>query len=255
MDVGPVDVIILGVKTYQIAEAAAAMRPMLGPATFVVPLQNGVEASSQLAEMLGEENVVGGLCGTISWREGPGRIMNAGGKSFVRFGERDDRPSPRLERLRQAFEHASVDAAIAPNIETALWEKFIFGVPFGGVAAVADTTAGGIRSRTPLRQMVRNAMEEIEEVAHVRGVQLRHDIVEHTLGLLDALEPGTITSLQRDLSAGRPTELDALSGAVVRLGRESGVATPTHEHIYTTLLPKEMQARNAMPGNEPSTIS
>jgi len=90
-DLGPVDVVLLAVKTWQVRDAARAMAPLLGPETFVVPLQNGVEAASEIAAELGETRVVGGLCGTISFVVAPGRVRNVGGSKFVRFGERDGR--------------------------------------------------------------------------------------------------------------------------------------------------------------------
>lgn len=105
--VGIVDVILVGVKAWQVPEAAEAMRPMVGPETFVVPLQNGVEAPSQLAAALGHEHVLGGLCGFIAFIVEPGHIRHAGADPFIRFGELDNRPSDRVERLRQAFDRAS----------------------------------------------------------------------------------------------------------------------------------------------------
>jgi 2-dehydropantoate 2-reductase len=97
--VGPVDVVIVGVKAWQVSDAARAMRPLIGPETFVVPLQNGVDAAAQLVAELGAEHVLGGLCGTLSWLTAPGRIRSIGGRNFVNLGELDDRPSERAERL------------------------------------------------------------------------------------------------------------------------------------------------------------
>jgi 2-dehydropantoate 2-reductase len=129
--VGPVDVIPLGVKAWQVEEVARNMGPMVGPETFVVPLQNGVEAPSQLAAMLGAEHVLGGLCGTFSWIEAPGKIHNMGAASFIKFGELDGQPSKRTEGLRQLFEKAGVKVDIPADIHTALWEKFLLVTSFG----------------------------------------------------------------------------------------------------------------------------
>ena len=115
-DVGAVDVVILGVKAWQLTEAAEAMRPMIGPETCVLPIQNGVEAPSQLSAVLGEEAVLGGLGGIVSYTVGPGHIRHAAVDPFVRFGEVDNHASPRTERLLQAFERAGVKADIRPNI-------------------------------------------------------------------------------------------------------------------------------------------
>ncbi len=124
-EIGPVDVVILGVKAWQVEEAARNMRPMIGPATFVVTLQNGVEAASQLAAILGQEHVLGGLCGTFSWVAAPGRIRSISAATFIKFGELDNKESDRAEQLRQAFGKTRVKAEIPSDIHKALWEKFL----------------------------------------------------------------------------------------------------------------------------------
>ena len=146
MQVGPVEAIFVGVKAWQVEEAARNMRPMVGPQTLVVPLQNGVEAPSQLAAVLGPEHVLGGLCGTISWVVAPGRIRNIGAANFIKFGELDNRLSERGERLRQLFEKAGVNVDIPSDIHKALWEKFLLVTPFGGVGAVSRAPIGIMRT-------------------------------------------------------------------------------------------------------------
>jgi 2-dehydropantoate 2-reductase len=241
--VGPVDAILVGVKTWQVPEAASAMRPMIGPETFAVPLQNGVEAPAQLAAALGAEHATGGLCATISFVEGPGRIRCLGGTHFIRFGELDNRRSERTERLRQVFVRAGVAAEIPEDIEAALWEKFLFVVPFGGLGAVTRAPVGVLRSLPDTRGMLDRGMREIHAVARARRVFLSDDIVEKTMAFVDTLDPGGTTSLQRDMASGKPSELEAWNGAVVRLGRGAGVATPLHAFIYHCLLPLELRAR------------
>jgi 2-dehydropantoate 2-reductase len=149
-----VDVIIVGVKAWQVREAAEAMRPMIGPETFVVPLQNGVEAQSQLASVLGPERVLGGLCGTLSWVTAPGHIRNVSGRGFVKFGEVDNRRSERAERLRDAFAKSGVEVDVPGDIENALWEKFLFVTAFGGVGAVTRAPIGVVRTVPETRQLL-----------------------------------------------------------------------------------------------------
>ena len=243
-DVGPVDVVLLGVKTWQVEEAARVMGPLLGPQTFVVPLQNGVEAAGQLSTVLGADRVVGGLCATFSWIAAPGRIRSLGRVHSLRFGELDRRQSERTERLRASFERAGVRATIPPDIEVSLWEKLLVVVPFGGVGAVTRVPIGVTRSMPETRRLLERGMEEILAVGRARGVALPDDAVEKGMAFLDALDPAGTTSLQRDISEGRPSELEAWNGAVVRLGREAGVPTPTHEFLYSSLRPLERQARD-----------
>jgi 2-dehydropantoate 2-reductase len=240
---GPVDVVILGVKTWQVTEAAQAMKPMIGPDTFVVPLQNGVEAASQVAGLLGREHVLGGLCGTLSMIAGPGLIRSMGEAHFIKFGELDKKPSERAERLRKAFERAGVKVEVPPDIEVSLWEKFLFVVSFGGVGSVSRAPIGVLRTLPETRQLLERALNEIVAVARARRIALSAENVERSLVFLDSLPPGGTTSLQRDIADGKPSELEAWNGAVVRLGRDSGVATPLHEFMYHSLLPLEMRAR------------
>jgi 2-dehydropantoate 2-reductase len=240
--VGVVDAVIVGVKAWQVTETARAMEPMIGPNTFVVPLQNGVEASSQLATVLGADHVLGGLCGTLSWIVGPGHIRSIGQVHFIKFGELDKRPSERAEQLRQAFERAGVKVEIPLDIHVALWEKFLFVVSFGGVGAVTRAPIGVIRTLPETRRLLEQCMREIFAVARTRQIALSDGIVEKSMMFLDSLAPSGTTSLQRDIADGKPSELDAWNGAVVRLGREVGVATPLHEFIYHSLLPLELRA-------------
>ena len=242
-EVGPVDVVLVGVKTWQVADAAQGLRPMLAPQTFVVPLQNGVEAAAQLAAELGAQHVLNGLCGTISRVKGPGHILSLGETNFIRFGEFDDRPSERAHRLQQAFERAGVKAEVPPDIQAAVWEKFIFVAPYGGIGAVSRAPAGVIRTLSETRKLLEQGMREILMVARARDISLTDAIIEKTMGLMDALAPTATTSLQRDITSGRPSELEAWNGAVVRLGREVGIETPLHEFIYHSLLPSELRAR------------
>ncbi|MBD0370009.1 MAG: 2-dehydropantoate 2-reductase [Pyrinomonadaceae bacterium] len=240
---GAVDVVLVGVKTWQLKDAARAMRSLMTPETFVVPLQNGVEASKHLSEVLGESHVLGGLCGTISRVVGPGRILSLGETNFIKFAELDNRPSERTRRLLEAFQRAGVRAEVPADIQVAMWEKFIFVAPYGGVGAVTRSPAGVIRTLPETRRMIEKAMREILSVARARHIALADGIVLKTMALLDALDPDSTTSLQRDITAGRPSELEAWSGAVVRLGLEASVETPLNEFIYHSLLPQELRAR------------
>jgi len=240
---GAVDAVLVGVKAWQVLEAAHAIRPLIGPDTFALPLQNGVEAASQLESVLGPDHVVGGLCGTLSWKVGPGRIRSIGAVHFVKLGERDDRASARTERLRGAFERAGVKAEIPSDIRRALWEKFLFVVSLGGVGAVTRAPVGVLRTLPETRAMLKRCMEEIRALALSRPVPLADSVVADTLAFVDSLDPDGTTSLQRDIVQGRPSELEAWNGAVVRLGREAGVATPLHQFLYESLLPQERMAR------------
>jgi len=131
--IGAVDVVLVGVKTWQVPAAAESMRPLLGEDTLVLPLQNGVEAPAQLAKLLGREHVCGGLAKIISYIAGPGHIRHTGADPYIALGELDNQPSDRLERLRRALQRSGVSAEIPPDITAALWAKFLFVASWGGV--------------------------------------------------------------------------------------------------------------------------
>lgn len=245
---GPVDVVIVGVKAWQVSEAAHAMRPMVGPETFVVPLQNGVEAPSQLAVVLGREHVLGGLARVFGFIVGPGRIRHLGGPSQITFGELDNHRSDRVERLREVLTRAGITAVVPPDIHVALWEKFLFIVPLGGIGAVTRVPLGVTRALPETRGMLVQGIREIEAVARARKIPLPDDVVARTMAVVDTLPPDGTISLQRDIAAGRPSELEAWNGAVVRLGREVGVATPLNEVLYHSLLPLEVSSRSSSAG-------
>ncbi len=246
-EVGTVDVILVGVKAWDVPEAAQLMRPMVGPETFVVPLENGVEAPDQLAAVLGREHVLGGLCKIISAIVAPGHIRHAGIDPYIAFGELDGRKSERAERLRQAFAKAiGVTAEVSPDIQAAMWEKFVFIAAISGVGAVTRAPAGVLRSLPETRQMLEQAMREILAVARARGVALADEVIPQTMAFIDALPANGTASMQRDILSGRPSELEYQNGTVARLGRELGVPTPVNAFIYASLLPQELRARGKL---------
>jgi 2-dehydropantoate 2-reductase len=185
-----------------------------------VPLQNGVEAPARLVAVLGEAHVLGGLCASFSWVVSPGHIRSIGATHFVKFGELNRRPSDRVERLRQAFEQAGVQAEVPPDIHVALWEKFLFVVPLGGLGALTRSPVGVIRTIPETRRMLEDAMSEILAVARARKIALGAETVGSAMRFVDSLAPSGTTSLQRDIDEGKPSELEEWTGAVVRLRRE-----------------------------------
>jgi len=241
--VGAVDFVVVATKTWQVAEAAAAMRPLVGEQTSIIPLLNGVEAPMQLAEFYGERRVLGGFCRVMSHIVDSGKVHQSGVTPFVAFGELDQRPSTRVEQLRAIFAEAGVMVEATPDIQAAMWQKLLFIASLSGVGSVTRAAAGIIRSLPQTRQMLLDCMGEIVAVAQARGVGLAADAVEKGMSYVDNLPESATASMQRDVMEGRPSELEAQNGAVVRLGAEVGVAAPTHAFIYASLLPGEMQAR------------
>jgi 2-dehydropantoate 2-reductase len=242
-DIGPVDVVLITVKAWQVPDAASSLQPLLGPQTFVVPLENGVEAADQLIEAIGVERVVGGLCKIISYIAGPGKIKHAGAEPMVAFGELDHRKTERTEKLLQAFLKAGVTARIPDDIQEAIWEKFLFIASVSGIGAVTRAPIGILRSVSQIRETLKDAMREIYNVAIAKGVRLQESVIDKTMGFVDQLPFEGTASMQRDIVEGKPSELESQSGAVVRFGTQWNVPTPVHSFLYRFLLPAELKAR------------
>jgi 2-dehydropantoate 2-reductase len=241
--VADVDVVLVCVKAWQVPKAAKAIIPMLGQNTFVVPLENGLEAPSQLAEILGREHVLGGVCGIFSHLASPGHIVHSGAEPWVKFGELDNHPSVRSQNLLRIFEHARVSADIPPDINLAIWRKFLFVSAFSGIGAVTRVPVGIFRSQAGTRQMLEDALMECCTLATAQGIHLPSDSVTRIMAAIDEYPPDEISSLQRDILAGCPSELEAQIGAVVRMGKMLNIPTPVFAFIYHSLLPQEILAR------------
>ena len=256
---GVVDAILMTVKSWQIPEAAARLAPMIGEDTVIVPLENGIDAPDVLAGILsgaagsqpagpgsGRKHVLGGLCGIVSFVVEPGHIRHIAAEPFVMFGELDNRTSERTQRLREAFESAGVKAEIPPDIHHSMWTKFLFIAPMSAIGALTRVPIGVWRAMPELRSIAERSIREMIALANARGVDPGADAFERTMERYDNLAAASTSSLQRDVMEGKPSELDAQIGAVVRLARESGVDTPVSELLYHCLLPQERRARGAL---------
>ena len=244
--IGAVDVVMVGVKTWQVPEVAESIRPLIGDNTLVLPLQNGVEAPTQLAEILGREHVCGGLAKIFSFIAGPGHIRHSGVDPYIAIGELDNQHTARIETLLHAFTHSGIKAEIPADITAALWAKFLFVASWGGLGAITRAPIGVIRSFTQTRRMLEGSMQEIYKVARALKINLEQSTVSSSMGFVDTLPPNGTTSMQRDIIGNRPSEIDSWSGAVVRFGRDAGVPVPINEFIYNSLLPLELKARGEL---------
>jgi 2-dehydropantoate 2-reductase len=242
---GAMDAILLTVKAWQIAEVATKLGPMLKDDTLVVPLENGIDAPHTLIPLVGREHVAGGLCALVSFVVAPGHIRHTAGEPIVMFGELDNTRSERVERLRAAFEQAGVNAQVPPDIHHSMWTKFLFIAVMSGVGALTRVPIGVWRVIPEIRSLVTDGLHEVAALAKARGIDLGTQAVEQTWQRYDALAPASTASLQRDVMDGKPSELDAQLGAIVRLAKESGVAVPVCSMLYHCLLPQERMARES----------
>jgi 2-dehydropantoate 2-reductase len=244
--VGVVDAILVCVKAWQIPEAASRLAPMIGPDTIVVPLENGIDAPDVLAPIVGREHVLGGLCGIVSFAAGPGHIKHIAVEPFVMFGELDNHQSDRAIRLRDAFRNAKVKADVPADILHSMWTKFLFIVPMSAIGALTRMSISVWRAVPELRAIAEESLREMIAIAKARGVDPGDDALQRTMERYDNMAPSSTSSLQRDVMDGKPSELDAQIGAVVRLARESNVAAPVSSFLYYCLLPQERKARGTL---------
>jgi len=219
------------------------MKPLVGPKTCVLPLQNGVEAPSHLTGVLGPGHALGGTVWAITDAEEPGKIRHLGREPRVVLGELDNRPSERVRSLAAALERSRSVAVVPKDIHVAMWEKMIFISVVSGVGAVTRVSAGEWRKVRQTRAMAEEAGREIAAVAAAYGVPLSSDAYQQALRIIDILPADATSSMQRDIVAGRPSELEAHNGTVVRMGNAKGIPTPINRFLYASLLPLEQLAR------------
>ncbi len=242
LDIGEVEYVIVAVKNYQLMNALDPMAALVGPETTLVPLLNGVEAPTILADRFGDGRVIGGLCAIISEIAEPGRIAHHSQVHQVVIGELDGERTERVERLVQAWQETGVEAVHADDIHSAMWSKFLLIASWGGVSALSRATVGEILEQDETRLLYVNALEEVERLAKARGVALPEEAVGKRVQFVEDLEPDSTTSMQRDVEAGRPFELEAFSGAIVRMAADQEVSVPVHRALYALLLPALQRA-------------
>lgn len=232
---GPVDLVIFAVKLYDTERAAAAVGPLIGQRTGVVTLQNGVDSVAALSRVLGAGHVVGGVAHIASTIAEPGLIRHTGTLARLQIGELDCSRSERVAALSEALERAGVDHQVSDDIERDIWAKMVFLATFSGLTALTRLPIGRVRTDPQTRALYEAGLSEALAVAHASGIALPDDFVARTLARTDQLPPEMKASLLHDLEAGRRLELAWLSGAIVRMGNELGVATPTHAFITAAL--------------------
>jgi 2-dehydropantoate 2-reductase len=234
--IGPADVVFFAVKLYDTAGALAMLPPLIGPDTIVIPFQNGVESVETLTNAVGRAHTGGGVSYVSAVISEPGVIRHTAMDHLI-FGEIDGQRSARLERLLEACQPAGFQSTLSDDITVEIWTKFVRLSVFSGMTAVTRSPIGVIVNDPELLEMLKTAARETMAVAHAKGVAVAGTIDEDVAAAYKALPPQAKASMLEDLERGRRIELPWLSGAVVRIGREAGVPTPTHAFINTVLKP------------------
>ena len=241
-EIGYADLIILGVKAWQIKEITRDLQSIVNEHTIILPLQNGILAAEELKEQIDEKNIICGLCRIISKIESPGIINHFGVTPSIVFGEFNNVKTERLLKIKELFDIAGIKSNISEDINSDLWKKFI-SICVSGLLAVSGTTYGEMRELKETRQLMVELLNEIYRLSQKIGIQIEPDFIDNTISFTDSLPYDSTSSLTRDVWEGKPSEIEYQNGTVVRLGKEFGVDTPVNRFIYNCILPMELKVR------------
>jgi len=232
---GPVDYVLSCVKLWDVETAGAQLRPIIGPETAVLPLQNGVDAHERLIPILGREAVMGGTAFVTGSIVAPGVVRQTGTYFQMTFGELGRPTSPRAERLRDLCAAAGIDGILSPDVRVPLWQKFLMLVPLANVNALTRLPLGVYRGDPDTWRLIEASLRETEAVGRAEGVALPADAVEHGLATIRSMPDHHMTSMGNDLLRGNRLELPWFAGKVAELGRKHGIPTPTNDFVYAAL--------------------
>ena len=235
--VGPVDIVLFCVKLWDVESAGEHIKPLVGPDTAVIPLQNGIDAPERLVPILGAGAVMGGVAQISASIVEPGVIRQVGTFMRMLFGELDGSRSKRGEALLALCQKAGFDAVLSDQILTELWMKFVLLATNASVTALTRQPIGRLRDDPDMQAQFIAAYKEVIEVGHAKGVKLPADALEKMLAFNRNAPPTMKASMALDLERGNRIELPWLGGKVVEMGRQLGVPTPTHATMYAALKP------------------
>jgi 2-dehydropantoate 2-reductase len=237
------DLVILGVKSWQVEDVAVQLKPIIREHTMVLPLQNGADNADKLRAILPHKNVLAGLCKIVSRVESPGIIDHFAFDPEIVFGEYDNEKSKRVQNLSMLFDNAGIKNKVSEDIHLDIWKKFLFIATVSGIGALTRVEFGAMRDDEHIRQIMYQTANEIVAVANAKGIALTDDDIEMILKIVDNLNAKTTASMQRDIMDGRPSELDNFNGYIVRQGKELHITTPANSFTYHCLWPQEKKAR------------
>lgn len=241
---GETDLVLFCVKTYDIEDAARAIRPVIGPNSMIMSLQNGIDAPERIGKITGIEHVIGGVTWLSSAVEAPGIIKQISQFRRIIFGELEGGSSERIESIYKAFSPTGMSVEVSEDIQKVLWEKLVFIAAVSGVGSLTRLPMGDYRAIPEARNLLLNIMKEVESVARAYGVRLDADVVQKWIEFIDRSAPDIKPSMQLDIESGHRTELESMIGTVNRKGRELRIPTPTIDFVYASLLPIELKARS-----------
>ena len=239
------DLIILSVKSWQIEGIAHKIKTLLKPDAMVLPLQNGADNADRLAEILGADHVLAGLCRIVAKIESPGIIDHFGYEPEILFGEMDNSRSERVIRIHEIFTKSGFKNNISSDIQRDIWLKFLFISSISAMGALTRSVLGVMREDVFIREKLLETAEEVVSVGKALEIHIGKDDIKNCFNIIDAIDYNTTMSLQRDMMQGKPSELENFNGYIVHQGDKLGIETPVNDFIYYSLRPMEEKVRAA----------
>jgi len=233
--IGPVDIVLFCVKLWDVENAGAAIRPIVGPETAVIPLQNGVDAHERLIPVLGRDAVMGGTAFVTGSIVAPGVVRQTGTYQRMTFGELDGSISTRGKRLAELCAAAGFEGVLSPDVLVPIWDKFTMLVPLANINALTRAPMGKYRSDPDLWALLEGSLRETVAAGRAEGVNLAPDAVDKAVALIRSMPEHHMTSMGNDLLRGNRLELPWFAGKIVELGRKHGVPTPVNSFVYAAL--------------------
>ena len=239
-EAGKADVILFCVKSYDTETAASSLSGIVTSDSIVLCLQNGVDNEEKIQKVLPKAVIFGGASYIYATITAPGVITRPGGPKRIVFGPINGE-DPRSSALRDTMRNAGVDVRLTNDVTAALWTKFIFISAVGGVTAMTRLTLGELLSVPETRDLLQGAMKETESIARALRVNVQENVIEKMFETLKSMETNTYSSMYHDLVNGKPIEVEAFSGVLLRYGEQLGIPTPIHRTVYAALLPYHLK--------------
>ncbi|MDT8414574.1 MAG: 2-dehydropantoate 2-reductase [Flavobacteriaceae bacterium] len=237
------DLVLLCTKSWQLEAVAKSLKPIIHKETVLLPLQNGANNYDKLAGVLPKSHVLAGLCKIISFVEAPGVISHPFFEPEIVFGEIDNQLSKRVIEIQNLFIDAGIKTVVPQNISLAVWQKFLYICTVSGLGGLTRVPIGTLRSDPFLRKLMMDTALEIQQLANAKNIPLTDRDVETIFRIIDSQDPQTTASMQRDIMAEKPSELDDFNGYITTEGEKFGIETPANSFIYHCLKPMEQRAR------------
>lgn len=245
-EVAVADLILFCVKSYDTESALENIGPLIGDETVVLSFQNGIDNEDKIAQKVGSKHVLAGAISIESFIVEPGVIKQTWGPTLMAMGEMNGTITERARTIHAALTSAGLKCDLSNRILEILWQKLLFICPTAGMCSVARATIGEMIEFKEARELYLAAIKEVDAVARRSGINLDSDAVQRTFAQAERVAKSTKPSMLRDLERGKRLEIDALSGAVCKLGQQFSVATPVNDFIYASLKIQDMKVAHGL---------